>query len=70
MAKKKASKRKGSLKVKLVKSLIGSTNYERQVVRGLGLRKLQSTAELQDTKEIRGMIGKVSHLVDVLEARE
>ena len=68
MAKKKASKRKGSLKVKLVKSLIGSTNYERQVVRGLGLRKLQSTAELQDTKEIRGMIGKVSHLVDVLEA--
>ncbi len=68
MAKKKASKRKGSLKVKLVKSLIGSTNYERQVVRGLGLRKLQSTAELQDTKEIRGMIGKVAHLVDVLEA--
>lgn len=54
--------------MKLVKSLIGSTNYERQVVRGLGLRKLQSTAELQDTKEIRGMIGKVSHLVDVLEA--
>lgn len=68
MAKKKASKKTASLKVKLVKSLIGSTNYERQVVRGLGLRKLQSTAELQDTKEIRGMIGKVSHLVDVLEA--
>ena len=68
MAKKRASKKKGSLKVMLVRSLIGSTSYERQVVRGLGLRKLQSTAVLQDTREIRGMIGKVSHLVDVLEA--
>ena len=68
MAKKRASKKKGSLKVTLVRSLIGSTSYERQVVRGLGLRKMQSTAVLQDTREIRGMIGKVSHLVDVLEA--
>lgn len=68
MAKKKSSKGKGSLKVKLVRSLIGTTEYQRKVVRGLGLGKLQSTAALQDTKEIRGMIGKVAHLVEVLES--
>jgi large subunit ribosomal protein L30 len=68
MAKKKSSKGKGALRVKLVKSVIGSTEYQRAVIRGLGLRKLQSSAELQDTKEIRGMIGKVAHLVEVLES--
>lgn len=39
-------------------------------MRGLGLNKLNSTVELLDTPEIRGMINKVSHLVSVEEIKE
>ena len=51
------------VKVKLVKSLIGTKQSHRATVRGLGLRRLNSTAELQDTPAVRGMINKVSYLV-------
>lgn len=66
-AKKKASKKKGGLKVKLVKSVIGSTRHQREVVRGLGLRRLHQAVERSDTPEVRGMVAKVSHLVRILE---
>ena len=65
--KKKTSKKDGGLKIKLVKSVIGSTERQRQIVRGLGLRRLQQTVERQDTPEIRGMVSKVAHLVQVVE---
>jgi large subunit ribosomal protein L30 len=51
------------LKVTLVKSLIGTKQSHRATVRGLGLRRLNSTAELQDTSAVRGMINKVAYLV-------
>jgi large subunit ribosomal protein L30 len=51
------------IKVTLVKSLIGTKQSHRDTVRGLGLRRLNSTSELQDTPAIRGMINKVSYLV-------
>ena len=51
------------IKVKLVKSLIGTKQSHRATVRGLGLRRLNSSAELQDTPAVRGMINKVSYLV-------
>lgn len=51
------------IKVTLVKSLIGTKQSHRATVRGLGLRRLNSSAELQDTPAIRGMINKVSYLV-------
>ena len=44
------------IKVTLVKSLIGTKQSLRATVRGLGLRRLNSTAELQDTPAVRGMI--------------
>ena len=65
--KKKATKKSAVLKLKLVRSLIGSTERQRQIVRGLGLRRLQHTVERQDTPEIRGMVTKVLHLVQVIE---
>lgn len=55
------------LKVKLVRSLIGRPRKQREVVKGLGLRKLDSESILKDTPEIRGMINKVPHLVQVKE---
>jgi large subunit ribosomal protein L30 len=55
------------LKITLVKSYIGRPQKHRQVLRGMGLGKLNSTVVLQDTPEIRGMINKVSHLVSMEE---
>lgn len=53
------------IKVRLVKSVIGTQQSHRATVRGLGLRHLNSTAELIDTPAVRGMINKVSYLVKV-----
>ena len=54
------------MKVKLVRSMIGTTRHQREVVRGLGLRRIRQTVERQDTPEIRGMIEKVHHLVEIV----
>jgi large subunit ribosomal protein L30 len=51
------------VKVTLVKSLIGTKQSHRATVRGLGLRRLNSSAELEDTPAVRGMINKVSYLL-------
>ena len=51
------------LKVTLVKSVIGTKESHRATVRGLGLRRLNSTSELQDTPAVRGMINKISYLL-------
>ena len=51
------------IKVTLVKSLIGTKQSHRATVRGLGLRRLNSSAELIDTPAGRGMINNVSYLV-------
>lgn len=51
------------LKITLVKSYIGRPQKQRQILRGMGLGKLNRTVLLEDTPEIRGMINKVSHLV-------
>tara|TARA_Y100000768_G_scaffold222967_1_gene168194 strand:+ start:8162 stop:8341 length:180 start_codon:yes stop_codon:yes gene_type:complete len=51
--------------VKLKKSLIGSKDYQRQSVRGLGLSKLGQVVHVQDTPENRGMINKAIHLLEV-----
>ena len=53
------------IKVTLVKSVIGTKQDHRATVRGLGLRKLNSSAELADTPAVRGMIHKVAYLVKV-----
>ncbi|HMW56151.1 MAG: 50S ribosomal protein L30 [Candidatus Accumulibacter phosphatis] len=51
------------VKVTLVRSLIGTKESHRATVRGLGLRRLNSTSLLEDTPAIRGMINKVSYLL-------
>ena len=51
------------LKITQVKSYIGRPQKQRQVLRGMGLGKLNRTVLLKDTPEIRGMVSKVSHLV-------
>jgi large subunit ribosomal protein L30 len=55
-----------TVKVQLVRSPIGTKQSHRDTVRGLGLRKLNSVSELQDTPSVRGMINKIDYLVKVL----
>lgn len=55
-----------TVKVQLVRSPIGCKQDHRDTVRGLGLRKMNSIKELQDTPAVRGMINKISYLIRVL----
>ncbi len=54
-----------TIKVTLRKSGIGYPVRQKETLRGLGLRKLNSSKVLKDTPAIRGMIKKVAHLVSV-----
>jgi len=56
------------LAVTQIRSAIGRPDSQRQVLRGLGLGKLHRTVVRLDTPEIRGMIAKIAHLVEVEEA--
>jgi large subunit ribosomal protein L30 len=55
-----------TIKIMLVKGLIGTRETHRATVRGLGLRRINSVSELEDTPAVRGMINKVSYLVKVV----
>ncbi len=58
---------KGRVKVRWVKSQIGYNERQRATLRGLGLRRMNQTVELEDTPSVRGMINAVTHLVVVEE---
>ncbi len=57
---------KKTLTVQLVKSVAGTREDHRATIRGLGLRKVNSTRTLEDTPAVRGMINKVAYLVKVV----
>jgi large subunit ribosomal protein L30 len=52
-----------TIKVTLVKSLIGRKRSHKDCASGLGLAKINQTVHVSDTPSIRGMIGKISYLV-------
>ena len=55
-----------TIKVQLVRSPIGCRATHRATLRGLGLKKLNSVRELEDTPAVRGMINKVDYLVRIV----
>ena len=59
-----ASKKK-TLVVKLTRSPIGRMAKHRACVRGLGLRRIGQSVELEDTPSVRGMISRVDYLVQI-----
>lgn len=63
-----ANTHSGKLRVTLVRSINGTIGKHRATVRGLGLRRLNHTVELEDTPAVRGMIRKVDYLVRVEQA--
>lgn len=54
-----------TIKVTQVKSVIGTKQDHRGTIRGLGLRRIGHTVQLEDTPAVRGMIHKVAYLVKV-----
>lgn len=58
------------LKVTLVKSPIGYNRRQKATVQSLGLRRMSQSVLIGDAPQIRGMIAKVSHLVEVEEVEE
>ena len=58
---------KKTITVKQVASSIGRKFDQKQTLIGLGLNKIGRTKELEDTPSVRGMVRKVSHLVEIIE---
>ncbi|MCP4993250.1 MAG: 50S ribosomal protein L30 [Gammaproteobacteria bacterium] len=59
---------KKMMKVTLVRSIHGRLKRHQASVRGLGLRRMHQTVEVEDTPSTRGMVNKVSYMVKVEEA--
>lgn len=53
------------IRVRLRKSPIGTTQRQRETLRGLGLRRIRQQVEVERSPAVLGMIGKVRHLVEV-----
>ena len=56
--------------VKQIGSPIRRPAIQRETLKGLGLNKMHKTRELEDTPSVRGMVNKISHLVEVHEIEE
>ena len=67
MAKAKASKAAGTIRVRLYKSMNSCPWKHRLSVKALGLNKLNDVRELKDSPQVRGLIHKVSYLVRIEE---
>ena len=65
MATKKKSS--GTLKIRGVRSFIGCPRNMRETIRGMGFRRMNQVIERPDTPNIRGMIARVHHLVEIEE---
>jgi large subunit ribosomal protein L30 len=54
-----------TITVKWTRSAIGRPDYQRKTIKGLGFKRLNQTLTLPDRPEIRGMIQRVNHLLEV-----
>jgi large subunit ribosomal protein L30 len=63
-----AKENQTTLKIRWIRSGIAFNRHQEQVVRSLGLRRLHHVVERPDNAVVRGLIAKVSHLVEVVEA--
>ena len=56
-----------TVKIKQIGSPIRRPESQKKILIGLGLNKMHRVSELEDTPEVRGMIRKLPHLVEVVE---
>ncbi|WP_425445967.1 50S ribosomal protein L30 [Dethiothermospora halolimnae] len=55
------------IKIQLKRSKIGKKEKQIRTIEALGLRKIGQIVEKEDTPQIRGMIEKVSHMVEIVK---
>jgi large subunit ribosomal protein L30 len=67
MSAKKAEKKSSTIRVRQIRSGIGCPRQMRETLKALGLGKMHRVTERVDSKETRGMIAKIPHLVEVVE---
>ncbi len=63
------AKAKGTLKLKWVRSAIQAPVKHKKVIKGLGFTRLNQVIEREDSPSIRGMVAKVPHLVEFVDAK-
>ena len=56
-----------TIKIRQVRSAIGTKRGHREVLRGLGLRRIRDVVERPDTPAVRGMVRKIQYLLEVEE---
>jgi large subunit ribosomal protein L30 len=61
------ARKQKTVKIRQVRSAIGSKPRHREVLRGLGLRGIRHEVEREDSAAVRGMVNQVSHLVELVE---
>jgi large subunit ribosomal protein L30 len=62
-------KKAKSVRVRQIRSAIGTPRGHREALRGLGLRRLRHTVERADGPALRGMVAKIPHLVEIVEEK-
>jgi large subunit ribosomal protein L30 len=63
----KAAEARKNIRIRQIRSGIGCPVEMRETLKALGLGKMHRVAERRDTKEVRGMIAKIPHLVEVVD---
>jgi large subunit ribosomal protein L30 len=63
-----ANEKDKTIRIRQVKSVIGTRREHREVVRSLGLRRIRDVVERPDTPAVRGMVAKVGYLLEVEES--
>ncbi len=67
MAKKTEKADGGTIKIQYYKSTIGYSKKQKDIVRGLGITKLNQVVERPDNAAMRGVVAKVPHLLRIVE---
>jgi large subunit ribosomal protein L30 len=69
MAKKQEEKQAtgGTIKIQYYRSMIGYSKKQKQMVKSLGITKLNQTVERPDTASMRGVVAKIPHLLRIVE---
>ena len=61
---------KKTIRIQYFRSAIGRSEHQKRIVRSLGLKRLQQVVEREDTPSMRGVVAKVSHLLQIVEGED
>jgi large subunit ribosomal protein L30 len=67
MAKKAEIKEGGKIKIQYYRSMIGYSKKQKEIVKALGITKLNQTVTMQDSAGSRGIVAKVPHLLRIVD---